>query len=81
MRGGVWECATRRYNNLRQNCLEYTIGEYVSYAILFAPQLHPDFYQQEIYCGVLCKDKRLVFIFSLIVLPFLVLVFFVLYKM
>ncbi len=51
------------------------------YAIIFTPNLEDSLYRDEVFCGVLCKDKRLVFIFTLVILPIMTLFFFVAYKM
>lgn len=76
-----WDCATRTYTSVRRKRIEYQIHSDGIYAVIFMPKLDKELYQDESYCGMLCKDKRLVFIFTLIIVPVFVLLFFAVYKM
>jgi hypothetical protein len=61
--------------------MQFEINYEGVYAIIFTPNISEAAFREEVYCGILCKDKRLVFIFTLVILPIVILVVFVLYKM
>jgi len=61
--------------------MDYEVSEDGIYAVIFTPDIDEMYYRKEVYCGILCKDKRLVFIFTLVILPMVILIVFILYKM
>ena len=60
--------------------MEYEVYGDGIYAILFTPDLEDAIFREEVYCGILCKDKRLVFIFTLVIFPMIILLIYVAYK-
>lgn len=51
------------------------------FAVLFLPDLAPADFREEKYCGLLCRDKRMVFVFMILIFPATLLVFYLFYKL
>lgn len=49
--------------------------------MLFAPEVEPEAFREDNYCGMFCKDKRLVLIILLIGFPSLMLFFYLFFRM
>lgn len=76
-----WRCDTRKYESSKRQSVKYKIRHDGVYAVIFLPDLPPEQFRVERYCGILCKDKRLVFILMFVGLPCLLAILFVFYKL
>lgn len=76
-----WECAKRKHEFGRNNRFTYEIRKNGIYAVIFYPSVPlADFIEDE-FCGIICKDKKLVFMYIFIGLPALLSLFYLSYKM
>lgn len=81
LRGGKWKCYTRTYESSEKLSLKYRINHDGIYAVIFLPDIPLEEFRIEQYCGILCKDKRMVFIILFLGIPILMTVFFVFYRL
>jgi len=80
-----WSCIARLTFNTGSKLMEYEVKNDGIYAIIFSPDISDECFRnevrKEVYCGILCNDKRLVFIFTLLILPVVIILVYILYKM
>lgn len=81
LRFNNWSCATRKHESGIRNKFSYEILESGTYAIIFLPDIpFADFFEDQ-FCGILCRNKRLVFIYVFLGIPSLLALFYLMYKM
>lgn len=74
-----WECISRKILNRETNALgvellkaEYNIIGPGTYAVIFRPRMTPNLYSAS-YCGMICKNKKLIIALCFVILPTIVL--------
>lgn len=78
----IWKCIEWPQEGQQVWSYIFKIKKNGVYAVLFGP--NPDFiYKSDVdsYCGYLCKDKRLVLVMSLIVIPFIIIFSIIFYRL
>jgi hypothetical protein len=73
-----WECVSRKILNIEPNSLgvellkaEYSIPGPGSYAVIFRPRMTPNLLTLS-YCGIICRNKKLIIALCFIILPLIV---------
>lgn len=76
----MWKCLSSYESNSMSKRLNFKIREDGIFAIIFSPSLESEVFTEEVYCGLVCKDKRLTFLFIFIGLPCLIILMYIFYK-
>ena len=76
----MWKCLNTYESNSMSKRLNFKIRQDGIFAVIFSPSLEPGVFTEEVYCGLICKDKRLTFLFIFIGLPCLIIIMYIFYK-
>jgi hypothetical protein len=77
----MWKCAAKQEKNTQTSKkLAYKIKSDGTYAIIFNPSLEPGVFNEDVYCGLVCENKRLAFIVLFMGIPVIICFMYILYK-
>jgi len=81
LKDNVWSCVARDHDVGKNYKFTYEILQTGTYAVIFYPNIPTiDFIEDE-FCGIICKDKKLVFIYIFMGIPALFSILYLTYKM
>lgn len=81
LKDGVWNCLAHKPSRSHNNKNVYEILESGIYATVFYPRIPISDFVHDRFCGIICKDKRLVFMYFFLGLPALFILFYSSYRM
>ena len=81
LENNIWSCMYHNKSSSKYNTFNFDVFESGIYAIAFAPDIPFADFNEDEFCGIICKDKRLVFMYIFIGIPALVALFYLTYKM
>lgn len=76
-----WICTSQKEAIQAQKFGEYSISTSGTFAVIFSPDSTTPTYEKGAYCGFLCQNKKFFVIFWILIVPVLLLIFLIMFKL